>query len=270
MTALSVKESERLRIHSVANLFPMIAEEEYAQLKEDVRCHGVREPVWVWQESNRDFLWLVDGRNRRRCCLDLGLSLPVRHWDGDGSLVEFVMSLNFHRRMLKASQRAIIAAKALPLLEAEAKKRQEASRAKPGQQVGQAPVNLPAPAKGDARDKAAKLANVSGKSVSDAKRVLNKAHRKVVLAVQDGTASVSDAKRIADLPEAEQLEALKAVRAKAAKTLAAAVVEDDREVVKKGVALLERAKRMFDRLEGLDARKVVEAIRDAVRLAERL
>lgn len=265
---LTAKEAERLRIHSVANLFPMIAEAEYQQLREDVRVHGVREPVWVWQESDRDFLWLVDGRNRRRCCLDLGISVPVRHWDGNGSLVEFVMSLNFHRRMLKASQRAIIAAKALPLLEEEARKRQAHGKTAPGRTL---PANLPEASKGEARDKAAKLANVSGRSVQDAKKVLNGAHRKVVLAAQNGTVSVSDAKRIADLPAEKQLEALKAVEAKAARTLAQVVAADTKEeIVSRGLSKLRDARRAFDRLGGAEARAIVSAIDKAIGLAERL
>lgn len=265
---LTAKETVALKIHPVANLFPMIPEVEYEQLKEDVRVHGVREPVWVWQEPGKDFLWLVDGRNRRRCCLGLGIGVPARHWPGDGSLVEFVMSLNFHRRMLKASQRAVIAARAMPMLEEEARKRQEASRARPGQKVGNVPVNLPAPTKGDARDHAAKLANVSGKSVSDAKRVLDQAPSKIAQAVDKGTVSVSDAARIASLPAEKQLEALKKVEAKAAKTLSAALAADDRtKALDKGLKFLRKARAVFAELAATD---VVGALDAALKLAQQL
>ena len=47
-------------------------------------------------------------------------------WDGVGSLVAFVVSLNLQRRHLTSSQKATVAMDVLPMLEAEAKERQGA------------------------------------------------------------------------------------------------------------------------------------------------
>jgi hypothetical protein len=89
-----------------------------------------------------------------------------RQWDGQGSLVGFVVSLNLHRRHLTASQRAMIGADMLPLLEEEARKRQ-------GQRTdltsGKEFPEVAEPER--ARDQAAAIVGVNPHYVSDAKRL---------------------------------------------------------------------------------------------------
>ena len=269
-TQLTAAETVKLKAHPVANLFPMIAEAEYAQFREDVRLHGVREPGWVWQEPGKDFLWLVDGRNRRRIALDLNIELPVRYWGGDSTnaLAVFIMSLNFHRRDLKAGQRAAIYAEMLEHLEADARKRQAHGQTGPGRTLR---AELPTAFAGRATEQAAKVAKVSRRTMQDAKKVLKKGHRKLTRAMKKGTVSASDAVRVADLPAEQQLEALKKVEEGAAKTLAAAVAEDDLEAaVKRGTAKLKAARKLFDKIPGKAPRQIVASIDRAIELASSL
>lgn len=258
----------KLRIHPVATWLPLITGPAYAQFKEDIRVHGVRKPALVWHEPGQSVPWLIDGRNRHRACADLKITLPTEEWNGDGSIVELVASLNFHRRDLTISQRAMFAARAMKYLEEEARKRQAHGQTGPGRTL---PASLPEAFKGDARDQAAKLANVSGRSVSDAKAVLANAHPDVIHEVEKGTVSVSDAKKATKVSKTKQLAALKKVHAKAAETLAEVCEADDREAaIKRGLSKLRGAKKAFDSLEGKAARAIVTHIDAALELAGKL
>jgi hypothetical protein len=100
--------------HEVAALFPPMESEEYASLVASIQQHGLREPLWRYQGK------IIDGRHRYRACRQLGIEPTYREWDGNGSLVAFVVSLNYERRHLTSSQKAIVA------LEIEAQLAQEA------------------------------------------------------------------------------------------------------------------------------------------------
>lgn len=56
--------------------------------------------------------------------MDLGIIPQYQTWDGSGSLVAFVVSLNLQRRHLNSSQKAFVALEVERLLAEEAKKRQ--------------------------------------------------------------------------------------------------------------------------------------------------
>ena len=62
----------------------------------------------------------------RAVLTDSDIAPHFRTWDGTGSLVSLVVSLNLHRRHLTSGQKAIIGAEILPMLEDEAKERQGA------------------------------------------------------------------------------------------------------------------------------------------------
>src|SRR6266498_4352289 len=92
-----------LQFHPVTDIFPMMSGDEFAGLVADLREHGQREPVWLHPDGR-----IIDGRNRYRACGDAGVEPRTRYWDGRGSLVEFVVSLNLHRRHLDKSQRSMV------------------------------------------------------------------------------------------------------------------------------------------------------------------
>jgi len=84
-------------------------EADYRELVADIRAHGLIEPIWLYEGQ------IVDGRHRYRACLDAGVEPRFRTWDGPGTLVDFVLSLNVERRHLTPAQRAAIAVEVLPL-----------------------------------------------------------------------------------------------------------------------------------------------------------
>src|SRR6266571_3153231 len=107
-----------MEFHEVASIFPMMGDEEYKALVDNIRTKGLLEPIWIYQGK------IIDGRNRYNACLETGVEPRFREWNGNDSLVEFVVSLNFHRRHLTSSQRAMIALEIEERLAVEAKERQ--------------------------------------------------------------------------------------------------------------------------------------------------
>lgn len=164
-----------LEFHPVADIFPMMADDEFAGLVADIRERGQREPVWLHPDGR-----IVDGRNRYQACLAAGVEPRTRMWDGRGSLVEFVVSLNLHRRHLDKSQRAMVALSIEGRLAEEARERKAAAIAEANRRrsadplVEIVPPMDPEPEPTKSREQAGKLVGVSGRYVQDAKLVLDK------------------------------------------------------------------------------------------------
>ena len=106
-----------MKFHEVADIFPMMSPEEYESLKADIKQNGLLQPIWVYDDQ------IIDGRNRYNACLDLGIIPQYQSWDGNGSLVAFVVSLNLQRRHLNSSQKAFVALEVERLLAVEARER---------------------------------------------------------------------------------------------------------------------------------------------------
>lgn len=100
--------------HPVAKLFPLMNGKEFDELKNDIGQNGLLEPIWLHPDGS-----IIDGRNRYRACMELGIEPKYRTWDGRSSLVSFVVSLNLHRRHLDTGQRAMIGLKVQDALRAE-------------------------------------------------------------------------------------------------------------------------------------------------------
>lgn len=184
--------------HPVAELFPLMEGEEYQRLVDDVRSNGLREPVWLHPDGR-----VIDGRNRVRACADAGLPVRTRTWDGSGSLVELVVSLNLHRRHLDKSQRAMVALAVEERLaeEAEARRREAISRARREETVEIVPPSQP----DKSREQAGKLVGVSGRYVQDAKAVRDKAPE-LAQRVAAGGMTIPEAKKeIRQREKAEQV-----------------------------------------------------------------
>lgn len=181
---------DKVDFHPVAELFPLIKGKEFDELVADITKHGLIEPIW--RDKNGQ---IIDGRNRFLACQQAGIEPVFKTWEGDGSLIDFVISKNLIRRHLTTGQRAALAADAEPLFEAEAIERKRATQAKPGVgKVGSVVAKMPPPvAKGRSRDTAAKIFDVCPRYVSDAK-LLKSTHPELFEEVRGGKKNLSEAK----------------------------------------------------------------------------
>lgn len=145
----------------------MMDADELQHLADDIKANGLREPIWLTEDGQ-----ILDGRNRLRACEIAGVPARFAEYHGD-DLVEFSLSKNIERRHLTVGQRAMLALDALPLLEAQAKESQGArTDLQPVPDfVAELPQSSEPVSERKSREKAAKRVKVSGRSVSQAKRV---------------------------------------------------------------------------------------------------
>ena len=150
--------------HPFADVFPLLEGDDFAKLLEDIREHGQREPVILYDGK------ILDGRNRYRACVELGIppQFDYSKASTDDEALRESVSRNLHRRHLTASQRAMVGAELLPMFEAMAKERQ-------GERTDIS-ANLRGCSKATgskASEEVAELGNISARSVESAKRVID-------------------------------------------------------------------------------------------------
>ena len=100
-------ESLSYPIHPAANIFPLDAD-NIDELAANIKEHGLRDPIEILDGK------IVDGRRRSLACRLAGVEPIVRQVSPDDP-VQYVLSLNLHRRHLTTSQRALVAAEVATL-----------------------------------------------------------------------------------------------------------------------------------------------------------
>lgn len=191
------------RWHPYADLFPWIEGPAFDDFVEDVRANGIHEPIVMYEGQ------VLDGRNRYMAARQLGIEYPATEYEG-GDPLGYVISLNLKRRHLTESQRSNVAARLANM------KSGERTDLEPSANLRQVSI-----------DDAARMLNVSPRSVDSARRVQASGTEELIAAVDAGVVSVSAAADIATKPKDEQreivargekeiLEAAKAIRAEKA------------------------------------------------------
>lgn len=165
--------------HPLAEIFPLMAGREFDELTAHIREQGLLEPIKLYEGK------ILDGRNRYRACLQIGIEPHIEEYAGNDP-VGYVVGLNLARRHLSESQRAMVAAKLANM--------------KRGRPSEKAPIG----ALNDAQ--AAELLNVSERTVERAKTVQRDAASELADAVERGKVTVSAAADIATQPKERQRE----------------------------------------------------------------
>lgn len=192
--------SKEYKFHEASDIFPL-DEENLDELAEDIIKHGQQVAIEILDGE------IIDGRRRYLACKRAKVEPRVIEVNVDiDDLVDYVVSLNLHRRHLTPSQRATSAAKATKLKEKyarEAKGRQVATlmRGKERPVVENLPPRSDA---GKTRDKMGKVFGVSGRMVTSAEKVLRKGTPALKDAVDTKLMAISTAEKISSLPEEDQ------------------------------------------------------------------
>jgi ParB-like chromosome segregation protein Spo0J len=102
----TIVKLDGLEIHSLALVFPIFEKEDFEKLTNDIREHGQRQPITLFEGK------VLDGRNRveamRKAGKDSVLAIPFKGTFEDAR--DYVVSMNDVRRHMTTSQRAMVAA----------------------------------------------------------------------------------------------------------------------------------------------------------------
>jgi ParB-like nuclease domain len=99
-------------IHPMADIFPMMSEDELHDLADDIATNGLLHPVIV--QKNCNGILVIDGRNRLMACEIAGIEPSFHELDAAVDPVPFIVSANLERRNLTKGQRAMAMAMIYP------------------------------------------------------------------------------------------------------------------------------------------------------------
>jgi len=166
---------ETYEFHPVAAYYRLLKGAAFDGLVKDIQAHGLRQPIVIHEGK------ILDGRNRYRACLSLGLKPEFRNWrsaNGDTPRA-FIQSMNEHRRHDSESQRAMSAARLANLGHGGDRKGENIKTPIGGLMVSQ--------------DEAAAEFNVGLRSLQRAKTVLDSGSEALIDAIDEGLFAVSEA-----------------------------------------------------------------------------
>lgn len=130
---MSIEVIAGFTVHPAAAVFPLIEGDDFNDLCESIRMHGVQHPAVV--RGNE----LLDGRNRMRACEALKSqgwsgSCPVVEWKDDGrNVAEWIWDTNALRRHMDDDGIAMASSAIWPLIAKENEARREAAQFKKGE-----------------------------------------------------------------------------------------------------------------------------------------
>ena len=211
-----------MNYHRFSNLFPLLEGVDLAELASDIKSHGLREPITLYDDQ------ILDGRNRHRACELAGVDPRYRQSTSttEAEALAESVSCNLKRRHLNETQRAMLGARLEPMFAELARERMIDGGKRSG---NEGKANWPYPEEGrQARDDSAHAAAISSRSVQRAKKVLHQGIPELIEACDQGSAAVSAAAQLAKAPHDIQRSALETAAGDVTKAVKVARREERR------------------------------------------
>ena len=193
----------KLKVHPVADEFPLLEGDEFADLVADIAKNGLLHPIVLAPDG----ITIVDGRHRYLACdeaqVDANYITLGSHYT-EKLLVDYIISANLRRRHLNEGQKAMLALKIEAHFAALARQRQahgETTHGKPKSLEEGLPQATERATQ--ARDRAGAAVGVSGRTVSKAKKVQSQSPE-LLAKVQEGSISLERAYKIVRARERRQ------------------------------------------------------------------
>ncbi len=184
-----------LKQHPLSKIFPSLPDDELHLLAKDIKEHGLHSAITLHKGE------VLDGWHRYQACLFAKVNPRTQEYKGKDPAA-FVKSMNWHRRHLNASQRAL----------AEVQLSEWATTGRPGNSAPGAEFSAGAEKAATTAEMAAR-AGTSKRTIEDAKSVELNGSDAVKEAVREGKISVKAAANIAKKPKREQKKAIKEAKA---------------------------------------------------------
>jgi ParB-like nuclease domain len=108
---LTKPQTTKRPVHPIADLFPMMTDEELADLAADIKANGLIHAIVVDKDGA-----IIDGRNRDRACEIAGVEPTTVPFDGDDPRA-YIIAANVCRRHLTKGQQAMAVAMIYPVPE---------------------------------------------------------------------------------------------------------------------------------------------------------
>jgi ParB-like chromosome segregation protein Spo0J len=96
---------DKIKVHPIAQIFPMMTDEELDELAADIKANGLQQPIVFDQDGV-----LIDGRNRWEACRRAEIEPETTVLNGN-DVLSYILSANVMRRNLTKGQIAMIVAK---------------------------------------------------------------------------------------------------------------------------------------------------------------
>ena len=192
-------------ISALCLIFPPLSDREFQALVKSIKERGLLTPIALWRGQ------VIDGRHRLLACQEAGVEPVFMEIPDDADSLEYVMDCNDRRRHMNESQRALSAYRVWE---------QSSSGWQALGDTGSANLHS------YTLEEAANLFRVSRRLVVHAGKVIGKESRaipEIKLAVEQGTAAVSDASRIVDEAPETQRRAFNLLTSREVRTVAAGV-----------------------------------------------
>lgn len=165
MMSSAQMDTAHLSFHPLADVLPLIEGEAFDELAASIKANGLRDPITMFEGA------ILDGRNRYRACLKVGVEPRTEQFSG-GDPALFVCDRNLHRRHLTDGQKAMAAAKL-------------ASFALGMNRFTSKPTGAVS------ISEAAKLANVCGKTIANARELYAHGTTEEIASVCNGKAAIT-------------------------------------------------------------------------------
>ena len=168
---------------SFRKLIPPLSGEEYAQLEENCKADGIRDPLVVWRGT------LIDGHNRYDIAQKHGLDYTVveKEFEDETAAKIWMVTNQFGRRNLNNYQRSVLALSMEELFKEKAKEKEHARKTSTCQNSDKSFEEI------DTKKEIGKLANVSHDTIMRVKKIEATATPETIAAVRSGEKSINEA-----------------------------------------------------------------------------